>query len=103
MIFPEHVAVMVEDHGVSVKPAKNSHLRLELDKWIAAWDSYAIAACVLDQMSYSDAMAHKASVLEVRICVITGRRHGTCVCVCATPRCRYWEWRTVISPCLATL
>ncbi len=59
--------MLVEDKGgVSTRQGKNAHLRLELDKWVVAWDAFAIAGCILEQFSYSNAMAHKASVLEVR-------------------------------------
>ena len=67
---------------MSVKQGRNSHLRLELDKWTAAWDSYAIAGCILGQFGYADAMAHKASVLEVSsvFCWALGWVHA-CGCV----------------------
>ena len=33
-----------------------SKLRLELNMWQTAWDSYTIGAVVLDQVSYTDQM-----------------------------------------------
>lgn len=55
--------VDVEAEG-SKASMKASNRRLELHTWQAAWDSYALAAAAVDQMSFRCAMEHKAKVLE---------------------------------------
>ena len=39
--------------------------RLELMAWSMAWDTYAMAAAILRQMSFAAAMTHKGMVQEV--------------------------------------
>ena len=39
--------------------------RLEIAEWSQAWDGYAIALTVLKIMTYSQAVEHKLTVLEV--------------------------------------
>ena len=36
-------------------------------QWCMAWDRYAIAAAILEQMPYSSALLHKSAVLEVAV------------------------------------
>ena len=40
-------------------------LRLELSMWITAWDRYALGAAMVEQLTFTDAMKHKAVVTEV--------------------------------------
>ena len=39
---------------------------LDLAVWQLAWDRYALVAASLGQMKFSEAMLHKATVMEVR-------------------------------------
>ena len=40
-------------------------LRLEFAMWLVAWDRYALAAGMTNQMTYAQAMSHKCVVTEV--------------------------------------
>ena len=66
-LFPEHTKVVVdEEKGTfTIKPGKNENRRLELVQWLTGWDTYALVAAMLKQMTYLQAMQHKASILEV--------------------------------------
>ena len=38
---------------------------MAIHTWMAAWDAYSIAACILGQMSYSAAVSHKLQAREL--------------------------------------
>ena len=38
---------------------------LDLAQWMLAWDSYSLAAVVVEQMSFMTAMHHKRIVMEI--------------------------------------
>ena len=85
--FNEHVVTLLpteKDHrgrDVAMQEPKVSNRRLDLPAWMAAWDSYALGAAMLGQMSYSQAMLHKEHI--VRVCSDAHvREAGLCVHVC---------------------
>ena len=53
---------------------KKSEYKLQLPFWLAAWDSYALAAAVLGQMQYKAALQHKLVVQEVAADASAGGR-----------------------------
>eukprot|EP00973_Karenia_brevis_P027297 3763641-Karenia_brevis.AAC.1 len=54
---------------------KKKDLKLSLPFWMLAWDSYAIAAAILGQLTYSAAVKHKLVVAEIATeAVAEGRR-----------------------------
>ncbi len=58
------VAIDEDGHEVRQKnqgPPK----RLDFAVWLLAWDGYALAAAMLEQMSYATALSYKAIVAEV--------------------------------------
>ena len=49
--------------------------RLSYHAWLCAWDKYAIAAAITEQMSFSSAMMHKEVVCEIATaCDAEGRK-----------------------------
>ncbi len=38
--------------------------RLEMAAWQLAWDRYALAAAVVDQLTFTQAVQHKSVVME---------------------------------------
>ena len=60
----EHVAVRLPEAENRQPPKIKTELAIHT--WLAAWDSYSLAAAMLGQMTYPAAMSHK---LQVR-CII---------------------------------
>ena len=46
-------------------PSLASKIDLDLARWMLAWDSYALAAVVVEQMDFMPAMQHKHIVMEI--------------------------------------
>ena len=64
------VAKCVVYSAVALLPSKfhyaqEASKRLAIHAWQTAWDCYALAAAVLDQMEFESAMAHKAIICEI--------------------------------------
>ena len=59
------VTVLATKEELAKEQPKLSTRRLDLPAWMAAWDSYALGAAVLGQMTYKEAMSHKQAILEV--------------------------------------
>ena len=67
-LFPEHTAVAVDEEKGTfiIKPGRNENRRLELVQWLPSWDTCALAMAMLKQMTFEQAMKHKAVILGVR-------------------------------------
>ena len=68
-VCAEHVAVSVDERTgefKNSKEAKDLARRLDFHHWLVAYDVYAVLAVCFEQLTFSQAMAYKAVVVEVR-------------------------------------
>ena len=84
--FPEHLPVALQEgkvvkvgasrvcfvHFVLCVAIKEEGRRLDMSSWLVAWDRYALAATVNEQLTFSEATAHKGVVSEVLALARTG-------------------------------
>ena len=68
-VCAEHVAVAVDERTgefKNSKEAKDMARRLDFHNWLIAFDAYALLAVCCEQLTFTQAMAYKAMVVEVR-------------------------------------
>eukprot|EP00973_Karenia_brevis_P091852 12409470-Karenia_brevis.AAC.1 len=65
---------LLECKGDSARDKKKTDYKLQLAYWMAAWDSYALAAAVLGQMKFETAIRHKRNCLEIAANAPAGKR-----------------------------
>ena len=76
---PEHTQVVLDEEGavreVVLKKGVSATRRLELSAWLLAWDGYAMACEVVEQLSFRRAMEHKALVMQVAADAVAEDKH----------------------------
>ena len=61
----EHKVVRLDNDEVVQQAAPVKERELDLATWQIAWDSYALAAAALEQLSFHASMLHKKVVLQI--------------------------------------
>ena len=84
----EHVAVRLPEAENRQPPKVKTELAIHT--WLAAWDSYSLAAAMLGQMTYPAAMSHK---LQVRRIIQHTVLAIACFCMAGLADCQPGEGR----------
>ena len=67
------VKIDVDDAGnetVAVREAKQSHRKLNIAAWLAAWDRYALALTIVGVLDFNHAMRYKQACIRCGQCCV---------------------------------